>query len=104
MQVGIGLHYGEAVVGSIGAGQRLDFVVIGDTVNVASRLERLTRDLDVEIVVSDDLVVRIHDEGSPTDARLDGLTRYGEVHVAGRRRPITVWTAIASGRPEPPRD
>ncbi len=96
VEVGIGLHYGEAVVGSIGAGQRLDLVVIGDTVNVASRLERLTRDLDVEIVVSDDLVVRIHNEGSATDARLDGLTRYGEVHLTGRQRPITVWTAIAS--------
>ena len=93
MEIGVGLHYGEAVVGSIGTGQRLDYVVIGDTVNVASRLERLTREFDVEIVMSDDLVTRIHEESSAADLRLDGFVERGEVHVAGRLRPITVWTA-----------
>ncbi len=93
VEIGVGLHYGEAVAGSIGAGQRLDYVVIGDTVNVASRLERLTRELDVRIVMSDELVARIHDEDSAADVRLDGFVDRGEVHVAGRLRPITVWTA-----------
>jgi adenylate cyclase len=93
VQIGVGLHYGEAVVGSIGAGQRLDYVVIGDTVNVASRLERLTREFKVKMVISDDLVAAIHDEGSAADARLDGFVERGEVHVAGRLRPINIWTA-----------
>src|SRR5438445_8207495 len=53
VNVGIGVHYGEAVLGSIGDAQRLDYVVVGDTVNVTSRLERLTRELDVALVVSD---------------------------------------------------
>src|SRR5205814_5378952 len=40
VEIGIGAHYGDAVVGSIGDGQRLDYLVIGDTVNVTSRLSR----------------------------------------------------------------
>ena len=92
VQVSVGIHYGEAVVGSIGDGQRLDYAVIGDSVNVASRLERLTREFGVEIVVSDELVARIQTEGS-TFEQLDSFTRCGDVHVRGRVRPITVWTA-----------
>jgi adenylate cyclase len=92
VEIGMGLHYGDAMVGSIGDSQRLDYVVIGDTVNVASRLERLTRDLDAEIVVSDELVARIHDEGSTAGA-LDRFTSHGDVHVTGRRQPIRVWIA-----------
>ena len=92
VQVSVGIHYGEAVVGTIGDGQRLDFAVIGDTVNVASRLERLTREFDVDIVVSDELVTRIEEEGS-TFKQFRSFTRSGDVPVRGRVRPITVWTA-----------
>src|SRR2546425_532192 len=52
VEIGIGAHYGDAVVGSLG-GQRLDYLVIGDTVNVTSRLERLTPEIDAPIVVTD---------------------------------------------------
>jgi len=89
VHVGIGVHYGEAVLGSIGDDQRLDYVVVGDTVNVASRLERLTRELDVEVVVSDAVVGRIR-AGA---ARLGQLEPGGEVQLRGRMQPITIWTA-----------
>ncbi|TVQ33006.1 MAG: adenylate/guanylate cyclase domain-containing protein [Geminicoccaceae bacterium] len=52
VHVGIGLHLGEAVLGEIGGGERFEFAVIGDAVNVAARLERLTRELDTPVVVS----------------------------------------------------
>ena len=92
MEIGIGVHYGNAVVGSIGDGQRLDYLVIGDTVNVTSRLERLTREIDAQIVITDELVSQVRTEGTAADGLLDPFTCRGEVRVAGRDRPVTVWT------------
>ena len=92
MEIGIGVHYGEAVVGSIGDGKRLDYLVIGDTVNVTSRLERLTREMDAQIVVTDELVARVRAEGTAADGLLDSFKCHGEVRVAGRDQPVTVWT------------
>ena len=92
VEIGIGVHYGEAVVGSIGDGQRLDYLVIGDTVNVTSRLERLTREMDAQIVVTDELVTRVRAESAAADGLLDRFTRHGEVRVAGRDHSVTVWT------------
>jgi len=92
VEIGIGVHYGNAVVGSIGDGQRLDYLVIGDTVNVTSRLERLTRDIDAQIVITDELVSQVRTEGTAADGLLDPFTCRGEVRVAGRDQPVTVWT------------
>ena len=51
--IGIGLHTGEAVIGDIGTPKRKEFTAIGDTVNIASRLESSTKDLGVVIVASE---------------------------------------------------
>jgi adenylate cyclase len=52
VSVGIGAHYGEVFAGALGSGRLLEFTVIGDTVNVAERLERLSREVDSPLVVS----------------------------------------------------
>jgi adenylate cyclase len=57
---GIGVHCGEVLVGNIGDARRLEYTVLGDTVHVASRHERLTRETGVSLVVSDDLVRAVH--------------------------------------------
>ena len=53
VSIGIGIHYGEVFAGNIGDDRLLEYTVIGDTVNIAERLEKLTRKMDTELIVSD---------------------------------------------------
>lgn len=52
VRIGVGAHYGEVFVGAVGNERMLEFTVLGDAVNVAERLERLTRSIDAAFVVS----------------------------------------------------
>ena len=52
LQIGIGIHVGQAIVGEMGYGPVTSLTAIGDTVNIASRLEAATKELDVPLVVS----------------------------------------------------
>src|SRR5262249_14484724 len=58
VRIGIGVHVGPAIVGQLGYGAVMSLTAIGDTVNIASRLETLTKEFKVELVVSDDLAAR----------------------------------------------
>ncbi len=77
-----GLHFGPVVLGDIGA-NRLEFAVLGDTVNVASRLEAMTRDLGVRAVLSDASV-----QAAGTHGR---LRRAPDQKVRGIADPLPVW-------------
>ena len=77
IEIGIGLHYGQVVVGNIGHAQRLEFAVLGDTVNVASRLERLTRHTGARLMISEDLVRAVQSRGHEPTTIIDGLRPTG---------------------------
>ena len=56
VRTSVGVHWGPALMGNIGDEKRLEFAVVGDTVNVASRLEGLTRLLHADVVASDAVI------------------------------------------------
>ena len=53
VQLGVGVHTGQLVVGCLGSGVRMEFTILGDTVNTASRLEAKTKELGVAVLISD---------------------------------------------------
>jgi adenylate cyclase len=90
LQMGLGLHYGPVVAGDIGSRRSMAFATVGDTTNVTSRLQALTRELKASIVASGALVAAVEREAAEP-ALLQGLTTRGPGVLRGRDTPIELW-------------
>jgi adenylate cyclase len=85
IQVGFGIHYGGLMLGIIGTSNRMDGTVISDSVNLASRLEGLTKEYKVGIIVSENLIEQIEDKNKFHFRLLD------RVQVKGKQNKVTVY-------------
>ncbi len=90
-RVGVGLASGPVVSGTVGSGRRLEYAAIGDTTNVASRVQALTRELDRPILLTESTRARLTDP--------DALESLGEFKLRGREEPLTLFGLRAGPAP-----
>jgi PAS domain S-box-containing protein len=95
LHLGMGLQYGPVVLGDVGSEDFVEFTVIGDTVNTASRLQQATRTLECNLVAGDQLVNAIAKDRN--DKNLECIMRqlqyYSNFAIRGRSNPVDIWTA-----------
>ena len=92
LKLAIGVHYGPVIIGDIGVNRRLEFAVLGDTVNVASRLEKANREINCRCIVSTDLVEAARFESpEETSTAIETLQTHGPLTLRGRRRATPIF-------------
>lgn len=83
-RVGIGLHVGRLMTGNVGASTRKEYTLIGETVNVAARIEEATKRFDANLLVSGSVLERSSDLGSES-------VDLGLVELKGQRQPVRLY-------------
>jgi len=93
IDIGIGINTGDAVVGNIGHHERMEFTCIGDTINTASRLESLNKELGTKVLISQSTYDAIRDLG------LFEVRRLPPAHVKGKAEAIQVYELLGWAKP-----
>jgi adenylate cyclase len=89
VRVAVGIHHGDVVQGDIGSHERLELTVVGDTVNVASRVEAYCRALDASVLVTGAMIDALRAEGS--DALAERFVDEGHHTLRGHAEPIRLY-------------
>jgi adenylate cyclase len=87
LKIGVGIHSGPAVVGRMGFGSNVHLTAIGDTVNVASRLQNLTKEYGCQLVISEQVGAHA---GLNSSLNPSSVLRY-DLTVRNRREPLTIF-------------
>jgi class 3 adenylate cyclase len=93
LRVGIGVNSGPVIAGTIGGGGHVEFTVIGDPVNTASRVEQVTRQTGDDVLVTEATRVLLREEHGGFDAR-------PAVPLKGKRERVELWAPCAGGSVE----
>jgi adenylate cyclase len=98
LSVGIGIHRGPVLMGDVGGATQLQFTVVGDAVNVASRLEALTRSAGTALIASDAVVAAARPHLEP--ASMAHLERLPDTALRGRQEAVAIWRLATTPDPE----
>jgi adenylate cyclase len=86
LMIGMGLHAGPAISGTIGSSERMEYTVIGDTVNMTSRIESSTKAFGTDLLISEAVYDKVQDEFATEVA--------GTAEVKGKAEPIKLYKVI----------
>jgi adenylate cyclase len=91
VHIGVGLHHGPVVTGDLGSERLMTFTVVGDTVNVASRLQSLSKEIGTALVASEALVSAVREEMLHDAQLVDELQLVGARQLRGRESETVVY-------------
>jgi class 3 adenylate cyclase len=89
LRQGVGVHFGDVVAGNMGAQDRMSYTVLGDVVNAASRLESSTKELGVEVLISEATIQAAQKEGAE---ELPAFKEIGDLSLKGKEQGVHVYT------------
>lgn len=90
IKIGVGINTGEVIVGNFGSKSRFNYTILGDEVNLASRLESLNKAYGTEIIISESVKLEIESDPNITTRELDLIT------VKGKKKPVLIFEVIVN--------